>query len=123
MDDARLERLLTRPDAPPARPKKRTGFDGLDSVYDEADGPMGFDLLKTRPTPSVPRERRPVVELSPFGNPLPAHGTDARYKHHGCRCDECVDVHHAATLAYEAANPWRKSERQRRARRNKREAA
>jgi hypothetical protein len=120
MDDARMERLLAKPATPPPRPPKRTGFDVADSVYDDADGPTAYDLLRTRPQPKVPRARLHTPPLSDAGNPLPAHGTATRYKHHRCRCESCTKAARKAEREWQRANPEKKREANRQARARKR---
>ncbi|TDP90525.1 WhiB family transcriptional regulator [Labedaea rhizosphaerae] len=62
------------------------------------------------------RRDRKAIALK-YGYPIPAvvpeHGSDARYKKHGCRCPECKDGHaryeaERRQLVRERGNVWRK---------------
>jgi hypothetical protein len=91
MDDARLERLLVKPEWTKPFSERSNARNELRAVVNlnELNGmPLsGDDMLRTRVAPKQPRQR--LSELSNRGRPKPAHGTAARYKHHGCRCSRC----------------------------------
>jgi hypothetical protein len=59
MDDARMERLLSRPAVLPLRPPKRVAMELRDMVdVDEVSGPLSSEMLRTRPRPDKHEEAR-----------------------------------------------------------------
>lgn len=85
MDDARLERLLTKPQGPRPPKPRRVANDLRDLL--EMEGPSPADMLRTRPKAKAVRPR--AVMMGANGRPIPEHGDLRRYKNQGCRCEKC----------------------------------
>ena len=49
---------------------------------------------------------RAELGIGPAERPLPDHGTESRYRHHGCKCERCL-------IACREAERWRRARRER----------